>query len=117
MRNAKSVRHFANPRACGGGVFPVRNQGAVPIPTPSSRTARGRWLAGRQAFLDDPSEAAVLLRQANGSGDHLLAIEIAEAVLATQPAEPAPIIQQHGERGGIDPAIGRTGRVSGRRSG
>ncbi len=94
MRNAKTTPHFANPRACGKGVFPARSHAAVPSSTPSSRTARGGWLAGRQPYLDDPAAAVALLKQANGSGDHLLAIEIAEAVLATQPADRAGIVQQ-----------------------
>ncbi|MBX3739858.1 MAG: hypothetical protein KF712_02615 [Akkermansiaceae bacterium] len=59
-----------------------------------SRTARGSWLVGRQPFLDDSAAAVALLKQANGSGDHLLAIEIAEAVLAAKPADRAGIVQQ-----------------------
>jgi hypothetical protein len=94
MRNAKDVPHFANAWTCGGWVFPARSRGAVPNSPPLSRTARGRWLAGRESFLEDPTEAASLLKQANSAGDHLLAIEIAEAVLATQPADRAAIVQQ-----------------------
>lgn len=66
----------------------------MPTTTSHPQTARSRWLAGRQAFLDSPAEAAALLKQANGSGDHLLVIEIAEAVLAQNPADPTAIIQQ-----------------------
>jgi len=66
----------------------------VPTSSPSTKTAHARWLANRQAFLESPDEAADLLRQANGSGDHLLAIEIAEAVLATNPSRHTPIVQQ-----------------------
>ncbi|WAC17818.1 hypothetical protein OVA24_11245 [Luteolibacter sp. SL250] len=88
----------------------------MPSSPPPSRTARASWLAGRQPYLDDPAGAVALLKQANGSGDHLLAIGIAEAVLATQPAERAGIVQQMARAlavlGSLDAARGHLDKLA-----
>ncbi len=66
------------------------------ISTSSLETAQARWLAERRNFLEDGAAAHALLKLANGAGEHLLAVEIAEAVLAEGLVDPAPILQQMG---------------------
>lgn len=67
------------------------------MPSPSHpSTPRTRWFAGRESILTDTTAAHALLKQANGAGEHLLAVEIAEAVLAVGKTDAAPILQQLG---------------------
>lgn len=67
------------------------------MPSPSHSSApRARWLAERESILTDTVAAHSLLKQTNGAGEHLLAVEIAEAVLSAGKTDPAPILQQLG---------------------
>lgn len=68
----------------------------VPSPSTPTRTPLARWLTERESVLADTAAAHSLLKQANGAGEHLLAIEIAEAVLAAGKTDPAPVLQQMG---------------------
>ncbi|MBC8126887.1 MAG: hypothetical protein H8M99_07055 [Gloeobacteraceae cyanobacterium ES-bin-144] len=68
-----------------------------PQPSPPQETPRSRWLAQRQQLLEDGAALHVLLKKANGAGEHLLVIEIGEAALAGgKIADRVPILQQMG---------------------
>jgi len=72
-------------------------QGTVQPPSPYYETPQARWLAERRNFLEDWAAGYELLKQANGTGEHLLAIEIAEAMLSEgNGTDRTPILQQMG---------------------
>ena len=50
-------------------------------PNANIQSSRARWVNSRGIFMDDAAAAHKLLKQANGEGRHLLAVEIAEAII------------------------------------
>jgi hypothetical protein len=66
----------------------------VPNTNPKEETAATLWRNERRRFLEDGAEAHRLLKRINGEGKHLLALEVAEAILAEKSFDDAVPVQQ-----------------------
>jgi hypothetical protein len=67
----------------------------VPNANPNEEKAATLWRNERRRFLEDGVEAHRLLKRINGEGNHLLALEVAEAILAEKSFDDAvPVLQQ-----------------------
>jgi hypothetical protein len=67
----------------------------VPNANPNEDKAAVLWDRERRRFLEDGAEAHRLLKRINGEGNHLFALEVAEAILAEKSFDEAvPVLQQ-----------------------
>lgn len=67
----------------------------MPNANPKEESAAALWRNERRRFLEDGAEAHHLLKRINGEGNHLLAIEVAEEILAEKSFDdPVPVLQQ-----------------------
>lgn len=68
---------------------------AAPISSQPSLSCRAEWLAESHRYLADGAAAHAFLKKINGVGEHLLAIEIAEQLVATGTfPDKVPVLQQ-----------------------
>ena len=62
---------------------------------PNEESPAAVWRNERRSFLEDGNAAHALLKRVNGEGSHLLAVQIAEEIIADRSFEDAvPILQQ-----------------------